>query len=295
MPAQEPQDPLVERNPGNDPSWVTGPVLEMSEQWLPVDVCVGGTQALREKAAIFLPREVEEDEDSWKRRIYHATLSPFTVRIAEQAAGLILRKPIQLVSKDEDGEVDPYWDEFAENVDGYGTGLDAFARRLCISSILYGHAALLIDYPSTEPAPNLAAERMLGLRPYFIAVDAKSILGWRKDGGTPTAPISQIRINEVVSEPLGEFGDELVRQIRVLEPGRWRVFRRGRDDKGWTVHQEGTTSLEVIPLAVTYSQKVGELISKPPLLPVAYLNISHAQRTADLHHSLHVAALPVLC
>jgi len=47
-------------------------------------------------------------------------------------------------------------------------------------------------------------------------------------------------------------------------------------------------------MAVTYSQKVAELISKPPLLPIAYLNIAHAQRTADLNHSLHVAALPIL-
>lgn len=300
-PSQEPLDPIQDRVPGNDPSWVAGPVMEMSQQWLPIDVCVGGTQALRLNASLFLPQEVEEDESSWKRRIYHATLSPFTVRIAEQAAGLILRKPIQLVSKQEEGEVDPYWEEFAENCDGYGTSLDAFARRLCVSSILYGHAAVLVDYPSTEPAPNLAAERLLGLRPYLIQVDAKNILGWRKRDGSPIAPITQVRLNELVSEPLGEFGDEIVRQIRVLEPGRWRVYRRKADQPGrnsdvatWSVYAEGTTSLGVIPLAVTYSQKVAELISKPPLLPIADLNISHAQRTADLHHSLHVAALPIL-
>jgi hypothetical protein len=45
---------------------------------------------------------------------------------------------------------------------------------------------------------------------------------------------------------------------------------------------------------VTYSAKVGELISKPPLLPIAQLNILTAQRLADLQHALHVAALPIL-
>ena len=183
--------------------------------------------------------------------------------------------------------------QWIEDVDGYGTSLDTFARRLAISSILWGHAAILcVDMPNTEAAANLQEERDLGLRPYFIEVDAKDILGWRKSSDSPISPIGQVRLNEYVSQEIGEFGDEVVRQIRVLEQGQWRVFRKG--EGGWYVHQSGTTSLPVIPLAVTYSNKVGELISKPPMLPIANLNILHGQRTADLQHALHVAALPIL-
>lgn len=289
---EEPLDPPPSDNPGNDPSWVTGVVLDMSTQWEPIDCMLGGTQYLRDHSELFIPIEPREDEDAYKRRIMHATLSPFTMRIAEQAAGLILRKRIQLKAKAEDAELDPYWEMFSKNVDGYGTSLDDFARRIAISSILYGHAAILCDYSSTQEAPNLAVERQLGYRPYFIPIDAKQILGWRKAEGSPIAEISQIRINEVVSEPLGEFGDEMVRQIRVLEPGRYRVYRKR--ENGWTVYQEGTTSIGKIPLAVTYSGKVTELISTPPLLAIANLNIAHAQRTCDLHHSLHVASMPIL-
>ena len=45
---------------------------------------------------------------------------------------------------------------------------------------------------------------------------------------------------------------------------------------------------------MTYSNKVSELVSTPPLLPLANLNILHGQRQADLQHALHVAALPVM-
>jgi hypothetical protein len=289
-------EPVEEKNPGDDPSWVAGPVLDMSTQWTPIDVCVGGTQVLRLNAKTILPQEPREDEDAWKRRIYHATLVPYLTRIAEQAAGLILRKPIQLVAEEEGAEVDPYWEQFVNNVDGYGTNLDAFARRIVISSLLYGHAGILVDYPSTEAAANLQEERLRGLRPYFIKVDAKQILGWRRAEGSPIAPITQVRINEYVHEPVGEFGDELVQQIRVLEPGRWRLFRTGgaEGQQNWTVIAEGSTSLPIIPLSITYSSKVAEFISTPPLLEVANLNIAHAQRTADLHHSLHIAAMPIL-
>ena len=125
-----------------------------------------------------------------------------------------------------------------------------------------------------------------------MQVDAANILGWRKAGDSPIAPVGQVRINEYVTEDLGMFGDEVVRQIRILEPGKWSIWRKGED--GWALYQEGTTSLPVIPM-VTYSNKVSELVSKLPLLLIANLNILHAQRQADLNHSLHVAALPILC
>ena len=117
-------------------------------------------------------------------------------------------------------------------------------------------------------------------------------MGWRKEGGSPLAPISQIRISEYVTESVGMFGDKAVRQIRVLERGSYSIWRKG--DNGWFKFEEGTTSLSNIPLAVTYSNKVCELMSTPPLLAVANLNILHAQRQADLQHALHVAALPVM-
>ena len=131
---------------------------------------------------------------------------------------------------------------------------------------------------------------------------AKQIIGWRFDEKNPLAPIDQVRINEYVSVPFGEFGDKTIRQIRVLEPGKYRVFRRESDrdvntpggSQGWYVHEEGPISLDVIPLALTYSQKISDFVSTPPLLSLANINIQHAQRAADLQHSLHVAAMPIM-
>ena len=288
---------------GDDPSFESDSYLQMSVNWFPIDVCTGGTSFFRYNATTLLPQEPAELEDAWQRRVSRATFAPFTVRIAEQAAGLVLRKPIVLDSKQQDGEVDPYWEEFLENVDGRGTSLSAFARRVLISSLLYGHAGCLVDLPSREAAPSLQAERLAGVRPYFTQVDAKQIIGWRFDEGNPLAPVNQVRINEYVSIPFGEFGDKTIRQIRVIEQGKYRVFRReadrnvesnGSGSQGWYVEEEGPISLDAIPLALTYSQKISDFVSAPPLLSIAHLNISHSQRNADLSHGLHVAAMPVM-
>jgi hypothetical protein len=292
-PGNGPPEPKQEVQPGNDPSYLSAAYMAMSEAWQPVKCCAAGTQYFRENASTFLPQEPREDHDAWLRRVSHAVLPPYLTRMADQAAGLILRKPITLQPKEGDGDVDPFWDDFVADVDGFGTSIEAFAKRLVTESILTGHAATLVDFPATEPAPNLAIERQLGLRPYFLGpIAAADILGWRAGDDSPIAPITQVRINRYVTEPVGPFGEKVVREILVLSPGAWETYRKG--DGGWSKHSEGTTSLAGIPLCVTYSAKVAELISKPPLLPIAQLNILTAQRLADLQHALHVAALPIL-
>lgn len=290
-------DPYLQQvQPGMDPSWVSGPVLDMSANWEPIDICVRGTQGLRLNAKYLLPQEPAETEDAWNRRVSKATLSPFTTRIAEQAAGLILRKSIQVLPNDyqevEGAELDPFWDDFIVNVDGRGTDLETFARRVLISSLLWGHSVVLTDMPNVQPAANLREERERGLTPYFAHYDPQQILGWRKSDGGPTAPIDQVRINEIACEPRGSFGEEYLRQIRVLSPGKWQVWRK--NSNGWAIHEEGTTNVGQIPISVAYSNKVAEYISKPPLLSIANLNISHAQANNDLQHALHVSALPIL-
>ena len=90
----------------------------MSERWQPVKVCVGGTQEFRENAAELLPQEPKEDKAAWQRRVSRAVLSPFLTRLCEQAAGLILRKPIQFEPQEAEGEVDEWWEDFRDNVDG---------------------------------------------------------------------------------------------------------------------------------------------------------------------------------
>lgn len=295
-------DENTDENPGDDPSWESAAYLHMSSNWAPIDCISSGTQYFRANAKIYLPQEPQELEDAWHRRVNHATFSPYVMRIAEQAVGLILRKDISLESNSEDSDIDPYWEEFRDDCDGHGTSIDSFARRVCLSSILYGHAGLLVDFPSREAAPSLQAERLSGLRPYFVGpIDAKAIIGWRRDSNDPLSPVTQVRINEYVSVPLGEFGESIERQIRVLEPGKYRIYRREHSNRQsssgqgqWYIYDQGTISLDIIPLSMAYSEKLDEYTSVPPLLAIANLNISHAQRNADLQHALHVAAMPIM-
>ena len=286
----------------------TAAVLEMMKGWEIMKAVTLGTEYLRENSEAFLPLEPREDYTAYLARVNRAVFSPYTQRLVRAATGLILRKPITLSG-------DPYWtDVFAKDVDGCGSDLDEYARRVLVCALTYGHSHTLVDFPAPRGAKSLAEERAQNRRPYWIEVDPANIYGWRLDREVNYGNLIQVRIGEKAIVPDGDFGEKVYDQIRVIEPGKYRIFRQkeqtkdmyvegmansGRFDvpieaKDYELVESGDFSLGEIPLATVYAGKTDTLTSKPPLLDIAYLNLSHFQRQADLIHSLHVASQPTL-
>lgn len=281
------QPQLKKSDPPNDPSVLSAPVMEMLAGWDPITVCAGGTAALRADADRLLPREPREDAAAHRRRVFHAVLPPFLQRLATQASGLILRKGIQLKG-------DEYWTDWAKDVGG-GTSLNSFCRQLLETSLLWGHSSTIVDFDNDVTPRTLAEQRALAAKPYLVHVHPRAIRGWRTRNNNPQDIPVQVRIREIVTEPDGRFSDEQFEQIRVLEPGRYELWRRGpTNSSSWELHESGTTDLDRIPLVTVYGQRLATLHSTPPLLEVAYLTIAYAQRFCDYMHTVHVGSQPLL-
>jgi hypothetical protein len=281
---------------GQDPSKLSMAVLNMIPFWRPIQFCTGGTKLVRRMAEEIIPREPREDLDAYNRRIFHATMPPFLQRLASQAAGTILRKGVELKG-------DPYWTEWAKDVTGDGMSLNEFARQRLYDAILYGHSSVMVDFPSVESPASLAAERENeALTPYLIPVDCTQVLGWRTEGDRASTELTQVRIRERLVEPVGNFGERVFDQVRVMEPGKYQIFRNAVEPAntsnsataGWILHEQGTTSIDDIPLVTVYGNRLGTLVSRPPLLEVAYLCLAYCQRFTDYHNSIHVGASPIL-
>jgi hypothetical protein len=285
----------------------TQAVLDMMKGWEIMKAVTNGTEYLRENSEAFLPIEPREDYTAYLSRVNRAVFSPFTQRLIRAAAGLVLRKPINITG-------DPYWtDIFAKDVDGCGSDLDEYARRLLICALTYGHCHTLVDFPAPTGARSLAEERELNRRPYWIEVDPINIYGWRLDREVNYGNLIQVRIKEKAVVPDGDFGEKVYDQIRVIEPGRYRIYRQVETVKAmaggfpypnafdatdstsdYELTESGDYTLDRIPLVTMYSGKTDTMTSKPPLLDIAYLNLAHFQRQADLIHSLHIASQPIL-
>jgi len=293
----------------NSPFTRTRAVLDMMQGWEIMKAVSEGTKYLRDNSEIFLPLEPREDAEAYQSRVDRAVFSPFTQRLIRAATGLVLRKPITLTG-------DPYWTEmFKMDVDGCKSDLDEYARRVLMCSLTYGQSHILVDYPAPSNALSLAEERQQNRRPYWIEIDPNNIYGWRLDRESNYGSLIQVRIGEKAVLPDGDFGEKIYDQIRVIEPGSYRVFRKRETvdelyeedmgiyptdmsspavEKDFKQVESGNFSLGEIPLVTIYSGKVDNMTSKPPLLDIAYLNLAHFQRQADLIHSLHVASQPML-
>jgi len=287
----------------------TRAVMDMVKGWEIMKAVTNGTEYLRDNSEAFLPLEPREDYTAYLSRVNRAVFSPYTQRLIRAATGLIMRKPITLIG-------DSYWtDVFAKDVDGCGSDLDEYARRVLICSLTYGQSHILVDYPAPTGALTLAEERAQNRRPYWIEIDPTNIYGWRLDREVNYGSLIQVRIAEKAVVPSGEFGEQVFDQVRVIEPGTYRVYRKvspkkdlinledssyagnfdgPENEKNYELVDSGEFSLGEVPLVSVYSGKTDTLASKPPLLDIAYLNLAHFQRQADLIHSLHVASQPML-
>ena len=275
-------------------------VIGMQPYWGRMQAVTNGTDFIRYYAPTYLPQEPREPEDAYQTRVQRSVLSPYTVRLIDNAAGLILRRPIEL-------EGDDYWTTWSENVDGLGSSLNEYARRALVSSLTYGHSGILVDFPPDPGVTTLFEERQLGRRPYFNHIDPYDIWGWRQETPIPNSPLSQIRLHEWTTIPEGTYGQKRVERIRVITPTGYEVYQRhgesygvdpgtptpdGQSDIGLV--DSGALPFNQIPFVPIYTNRTGMLTSSPPLIDIANLNITHYQRQADLIHALHIAAMPIL-
>ena len=281
----------------NDPFRQDLQVIGMQPYWGRMQAVTNGTDFLRYHAPTYLPREPREPEDAYNTRVQRSVLSPYTVRLIDNAAGLILRRPIEI-----DG--DDFWLTWSENVDGLGSSINEYARRAIISALTYGHSGILVDFPQDPGVSTLFEERQLGRRPYFNHIEPYDIWGWRQEDDLPSSPLTQLRLHEWRTIPEGKYGQARVERIRVIYPDSYEVHQRYTDtyspddttvespDIG--IVEQGSLPFNQIPFVPIYTNRIGMLTSSPPLIDIANLNLTHYQRQADLIHALHIAAMPIL-
>jgi len=258
---------------------------------------MGDTPAMRAAGKTYLPQEPNESDAAYANRRQRSTLFNALGKTVDDMTGKVFAKPIVI-----EDDVPDKIKVCLENVDLAGRHMNVFARDVFRDAMQTGIGYILTDMPRRPEglANTQAAEADAGIRPYLVYIPLERMLGFKFEMLAGVATLTMIRFREHVTEADGEFGEKTVEQIRVIEPGRWRTFRKadaaaiGRNVGEWYEHESGLTSLSKIPLAPVYLNRTGYMEGAPPLAKLAEINVAHWQSQSDQRNILHVARVPIL-
>ena len=251
----------------------------MSNFWDLIADLKEGTYKIRSEHRKYLLQEPRETDDSYDTRLARSTVVPYLQRIEKMLSGMLVRKPVRL------DDVSDLVREQLFDVDLEGNDLNIWLYQTARQAISFGHIGVLVDAPKEGDKA----------RPYWVTYAPKDILGWRTEIVEGVRKLMQIRLMEQVVENDGQYGEKVVKQIRVLEPGRYEIHRKDEKKGEYKLFEEGEMSLkDKIPFSVAYSNRVGMYESRSPLYDIAELNLKHYQIQSDLDNILHISSVPLL-
>jgi len=257
----------------------------MAKNWPVIAALMEGTAAMRAAGKTYLPQQPREDDEDYQYRLKTATLFPALRRTVGVMAGKPFSKEVTL-GDDTPDQIE----ELAQNIDGEGRSLHAFAADLMNETVAFGFGGVLVDYTRTEgQARTLADERQMGARPYWVHIKHSQILGWKTERVGDQLVLTQFRFLESTEEDDGEFGTMTVPRVRVLSRGAWEVWEKRGKASAYVKVDEGTTTLDVIPFVPFYGIRGGFMLGFPPLLDLAHANVKHWQQQSDQDDSARFA------
>ena len=213
-------------------------------------------------AASNIFRYVKEPESAYLERLRRAAYYNYCAPIVDlYNAHLFRQGPVRIT--DETALV-----EFFENVDGFGTSMDAFMKEAECLAQVFGKMHVVVDQPAARREPQSAAEaERLGLRPYLVKLDPRDLVNWQLD---EAGELVWARIRERRARGEDPFEES-------AEGYTYRTWTRN----GWFLHTSdgelrarGEHGLGRVPIATLYdrSSKTQPFVGISTLEDIAYIN-----------------------
>jgi len=282
---------------------------QMAPAWQMVDDILAGPATIRSKAKTYLPKYVSEGEDEYKRRLAQAPWQPEFADILLTLSSKPFGREVCL----DDGASETI-KALAEDIDGKGNNLTAFARPLFRKAIAKGMAAILVDNTGKGTARTISEERVMGVRPYWVPIRPEDVLAlytvFVKGREVPV----HVRLKECSVERVG-FGEKEVERVRVLNrdplpivagqpqdygPPTWTLYEKEVDAAGkvtWPQVDAGVYEpLTELPLVLYWTgEREGAQFARPPLDALADKQIELYRALARKDEIFTYAGSPMLC
>jgi len=266
-------------------------------RWKLMRDTVAGEHDVKKAGETYLPKLSGHDSVRYNAYRLRASFVEYTGRTLDGLTGLLMR-------------VDPIIEhpaglqDVVDDIDMAGTSLRSLIDTIAEEVVSMGRCGILVDYTATEPADMTLGEvRRSGQRPFVTLYKPEAIIAWRTGRVGSGTGLVHLRLSETVTEPdpKDEFAVKNVHQIRVYDLVQGsvavRVFRKADQSNTWEMVSQAVpvksgAPLDRIPFYFFAPGTTGPEIIKPPLMPVASVNLSHYRTMADYRNGLHWTGVP---
>ena len=258
-----------------------------------------GEEAVKAATVEYLPKlssHTSRSDPKYQAYLMRAMFFGATNRTVEGMTGLVQRKPAII---EVPAEMEPYLDD----ITGTGIDIQEFIKGALDEVLAVGRYGIQVDVdpPGTDEP-----------RAYFIGRLAEDVSNWRVSGTELTLVV--FREVEMVENPddpyeaeekiiyrelfLGSIADEQTGQPlegKVLQSRIWRENPQKKDEyipEAPIIAERRTGEVDVIPFTFVGTSSTASSVSKPPLLDLVNVNMSHYRNSADLEHGRHFTGLP---
>lgn len=281
----------------------------MAEDWDLIDALLGGTRKMREKFTLYLPMDPKELTAAYMTRLSRTFLKPSLRTAIDTGTGSVFKREVNRE------KVHPAVNALLDDVDLQGNDITRFLSFAFRDMLTYGHCHLLATYPAMGDSATLADAKAAGARPYGVRIDPRNTFSWRKADDPGPESLDQVRFFETIERPKSEWdADTFIKRIHVLMRGSWQTWEspaaKGGTTDGlaasntiatgdWVQTGGGAMVLPIgdsseIPWTTIYAERVEFMVSRPPFLDLAWLQLRHWQQYSDYANILHVAQVPTL-
>ena len=245
-----------------------------SKDWKKCRDAFEGEAAIKAGGTAYLPKASGLSEDEYRAYKERALFYSITNKTVSALAGMATAKPASL--------------KFNDALKGYftdagGVQFHELYSKAIAETLLMGRFGVLVDRDGSN-------------NPYFALYTAESIINWEigEDGKLKMVVLSEKYLEKDAND-----------KYKLTEKTRYRVLELTNNVYQQTIYddkdmQTGLVvtpknygkSMSFIPFSVVNSFGLGFDNSKPPMLDIVSINISHYRSSADLEHGRHFTALP---
>lgn len=261
-------------------------MAELEEKRKLTRALLSGTAGMKAAGRIWLPEHPGEvGTGNYEVRLRGNVLTPFVEQAISKGNGKLFAKPIALT------DVLPELLPLLENIDLQGRDFNSFAMSVVKSAWADGVSYVLVDKPVAADVKTVADEKIKGIRPYAIHIEAANLLEVLTEMINGALTIVRVRIKECSRVQDGQWGYRDQERVRVLErlaDGTviYQLWEERENVSGgkkeWAVVEEEITAMKRINLVAIYTNRVGFFEGEPAFQATAELNLAHWRVTSEL-------------